>query len=149
MTSVLIGSEQSQQQFPFMRLPSELRILVYTLALQNFVDEIEAAARPSATLGRALPNHGAPALLKIDRLRFEVSDAMRLPAQAHHRRHEAIRADIQRHFQAIPRLTNEQIAEYEIVLRRLHMVFELSFVIDHVYRYVSVEERMLSRAIDT
>lgn len=78
-----------QDPFPFMKLPPELRTLVYTFALQNFVDGIEEG--PAAKHESQLPKHGALALLEVKSLRYESSDAMRLPMRAHHERYERLR----------------------------------------------------------
>ena len=129
-----------------MDLPPELRALVYTSALQNYIHEIETATHPSATLTYKLPNDGLLALLNIRSLRFEISEAMCLAARAHHSRHEAIRADMARRLTATPHLLDEEVAEYDNMHRRLYMVNEIRSVIDRAYADVKRERRALLRA---
>lgn len=122
-----------------MKLPPELRSLVYTFALQDFVDEVEA--NPAATLPWQLPNHGVPALLKIATLRHESSDAMLLPARAHHERHKRLRDEF---FKNSPRRLDVSIKEaldYANVYHRTDTVESLSIAIDQVHR----EENALSK----
>lgn len=71
-----------QQQSPFMRLPSEIRLHIYTLVLQTTIKEIAALPNHifSATHSRpkSLPTRGALALLHVNRtIRRESSDHMK------------------------------------------------------------------------
>lgn len=129
-----------------MKLPPELRALVYASALQNYIDEIEAATHPSATLTYKLPTDGLLALLEIRNLRFEISEAMYFAARAQRQRHEGIRTEMTHLLTATPHLTDEEVTEYDNMHRRLYLVNEVGFVIDRAYADVKRERRALLRA---
>lgn len=94
-----------------MKLPSELRALVYNFALEDLINEIETASSLSPLLRWNLPNLGLPALLKIKCISLECSDAMRLAARAHLKRHESLE---QKHYDKIVPSTMDRIHTYYI-----------------------------------
>lgn len=133
MTSTVPGPERP---FPFEKLPTELRLLVYNFALQDFIEELEAAPRDSAILGEQLPDHGLPALLEIKSLRFESSDAMLLPTRAHLKRHQGFRTSYFKNVSPL-RMNEEVVDAYRATLRRFDIVRWLKRKIERTI----VEER--------
>lgn len=61
MAAQMTNSEKSQQPFPFMELPAELRVMVYKFALQDTVDAILSSTSDDAESPEL--SHGALALL--------------------------------------------------------------------------------------
>lgn len=88
---------QLQQPFPFMRLPPELRALVYLFALQHLFDDVEKITQ----YNHHLPTQGALEVLRIRELRWESIAAMRGPARAYQKRLDALWSaqldDLQKH----------------------------------------------------
>lgn len=94
MATSATNPEDPQQQSPFMKLPPELRLAIYTFALQNIVNEIKAIPLHTFTIPGHSPNHppmlGALALLHTSRnIRRESSECMRRLAHAHYKQFRA------------------------------------------------------------
>lgn len=130
-----------QGPFPFMKLPPELRTLVYTFALQNFVDEV--AAGPAAKHASQLPKHGALALLEVKSLRYESSDAMRLPMRALHERYEYLANVAQGRWDLSP----SKVREHNTISDRENMLWlmdsEITFV--HTMEVTRIEAEKVCR----
>ena len=121
-----------QDPFPFMKLPPELRTLVYTFALQNFIDEVEAG--PAAKHASQLPKHGALALLEVDSLRYESSDAMRLPMRAHYERYERLRDECFANIvQGRLDFSPNKVRERDTISGRANMLWLMNSKITHVH----------------
>jgi hypothetical protein len=87
MATSATSPEDPQQQSPFMKLPPELRLAIYTFAFQNTVNEIKAIPLHTFTIPGHSPNHppmlGALALLHTSRnIRRESSESMKYLASA-------------------------------------------------------------------
>lgn len=84
------GRPEQEQDSPFLRLPSELRLTIYDFALQDILDDMTAQDKASSRQGRTYKDHPKPlpfigvlAILHTSRaLRTEGADTMRLLAEA-------------------------------------------------------------------
>lgn len=145
-------------QFPFMELPLELRTLVYNLALEDLINEIEAASPPSPLLHSNLLDRGLLALLKFKRISLECSNAMRPAARAHCERHKSLAQEydkrkndvgrkgqiyLEHNFDAVFILAFEtrEMREYNTILRRMEAVEEIAGQI----RYPRYAEEFLKK----
>jgi hypothetical protein len=82
MHKTVTATKPVEQRSPFLSLPPEVRLIIYSFALQDTISAIEATSfRPtSLNMERHLPIVGALALLFTSReIRAESSDAMRIP----------------------------------------------------------------------
>lgn len=82
MTANTTDAHLDQEPFPFMRLPPELRLMVYQLALRDITDPI--VFPPSTRARRPHPRRGALALLYTSKhVRLESHGAMWYIADRH------------------------------------------------------------------
>ena len=84
MTASTVDTDHDQDAFPFMRLPPELRLLVYSFALQDITEPIMHPATGQAQ--KPHPYQGALALLQTNKhLRLESYQALSRVAHARSR----------------------------------------------------------------
>lgn len=112
-----------RQPFPFMKLPPELRAMVYVAALQAYVDIIDSFTH------KKIPTQAILNLLKIRKLRFECSAAVRHLARAHSLRHGSLQLD----YVYNPRARAVDITMYVRIHYRRTLMHKLSRAINVVY----------------
>lgn len=85
MTDTATHATLIEQQSPLLRLPSEIRLMIYAFALENTIDAVRAVSfLKDMSTTPCPPIHGALALLHTNSLiRSKSSDAMEFLAKAH------------------------------------------------------------------